>query len=372
MNVLFLATDVFKKGGIQRYTRYQVRALKEFVENLFLFSLLGKDPQTSLEGEYEIDYVAGGVHVWQKLRFALMALFFVRRKKIDLVWCNHVALTPVANLIKKLFGTPYVVNVYGLEIWGGLHASEISGLKNADAVIGDCRFVLEYIKNELFVKVKKPFLLYDCVDLERFKPVPVAENIYTAYGIPRGKKIIGTIGRLDRDKGHGSIISALKDIPDAYYLIVGDGIKRADLEGRADDEGVRERVIFTGRVPEEDLVPLYNIPDVVALISRFGRGEGEGLPLGLIEAMACAKPIIAGNEDGSREAVIEGENGFIVQPLQTTQIAEKLGYMVGNDARVKEMGERAKDMVQEKFSYKTFQNRMEEILGFIENEHGAK
>lgn len=365
VNILYLATDVFKKGGIQRYARYQIQALKEktSAKNIFVFSFLGKDKRSAFEEDIPLDYVGGGTSWWRKILFAAKAFIFAIKKKPDIVFVNHVGLSPLALFLKKTLGIPYSVNVYGLEIWGGLSALEKWGIREADAVVGDCQFILFYIKNNLNINLKKEFLLYDCVELKRFVPQKTPDFIYERYSIPQNKRLLVTIGRLDRDKGQETGIKALKYLaPDVFYVIVGDGIKRHELEELARREGVRDRVIFTGRVPEEDLVPLYNIGDVVLLISRFAKGEGEGLPLGLIEASACAKPIIAGDEDGSTEAVIEGRNGFVVSPHDFEGIVSKIKFLVNNPEEAQKLGERGRKYVEENFSYEAFRQNQWRIL----------
>lgn len=365
IKILFLATDVFKKGGIQRYSRYQIRALRKNpkVEKVFVFSLLAQDPKNSFEEDIGTDYVAGGLKLTQKVSFSIRALSLAKKEKIDLIICNHIDLAIVCLLIKKTIGVPYMVNIYGLEIWSDYNEIKKIGLTNAAVVVGDCNFILEYLQKKLNTKVKKSFLVYDCVDFNKFVPAASDEHFCDKYGIPRGVRLISTIGRLDRDKGQAAVIKILKFFEEKiYYLVVGDGTKRKELEELAEKESVRNRVIFVGRVPETDLVPLYNLGEIVILISRFNKNEGEGLPLGLIEASACAKPIIAGDEDGSFETVVEGKNGFAVSPGDPPKIIEKIRYLLDYPERAKEMGKYGEKYAKENFSYSVFRKKFEKIL----------
>lgn len=366
IKVLVLATDVFKKGGVQRYIRYQIQALSELpgVERVFSFSMLGKDESNSFEGDFPLEYIAYGTSIIKKINFVMRAVSLSRKEKIGLVMCNHISLAPVALIIRALFGIPYAVNVYGLEIWSGKTSLlERHSLRAADGVIGDCKFILSYIKKNLRVSEDKTSLLYDAVDLERFRPIAPGESLYAKYEIPRGKKLVVTVGRLDRDKGHAATIRALKSLgDDVMYVVVGGGILMDSLKSLARDEGVFEKVKFLGRVPEEDLVPLYNISDAYVLVSRFGKGEGEGLPLGLIEASACAKPIIAGDEDGSAEAVSEGENGFVVSPHDNARIVEKIKFLLSDVSRAKQIGLNGRKFVESNFAYAVFKAKLSDIV----------
>ena len=76
-------------------------------------------------------------------------------------------------------------------------------------------------------------------------------------------------------------------------------------------------------IPQDDLVPLYNVADLFVLISKKDVLEGEGLPLSLIEALACGVPILAGNQDGSIEAIGENINGFAVDPNNREDVLER-------------------------------------------------
>jgi len=365
MNVLILATDVFKKGGIQRYTRYQIQALKEnpYLDKVFVFSILNKNPKNIFEEEIEIDYIAGGTSFFKKIIFIIKVLFFCKKNNINLIICNHISLGQVAFFIKKISGISYTVNVYGLEIWSGLRRFEILGLKNADGVIGVSNFTLNYIEKELNIKLKKRFLLYNCIDIKRFIPFEVPNIVYKKYGIPKDKKIIITVGRLDRDKGQETIIKSLKMFSDdIFYIIVGDGINRNKLERLAKSEGVTNKVVFTGRVPEEYLVSFYNIADVLVLIGKFAKGEGEGFGFALIEASACGKPVIGGNEDGSIEAVLDGKTGFSLSPDDFEGITRKIKILIDKPRRAKKMGMDGRKYVEENFSYKTFLKKQSDII----------
>lgn len=365
MRILYLATDVFDKGGIQRYARYQFKALKEtpsIVEKAFIFSLLGQT-KDSFEEDISLDYIAGGLSLFKKISFALKTIFFARREKINLIICNHVSLTPIARFLKSFFGVPYIVNVYGLEMWSGLNKSGVKGLKEAKAVIGDCRFTLKYINKNFGISEEKLFLLYDCVALEKFHPQIVPREIYDKYGIVQNKKIISVVGRLVYDKGQETMIRFLKYLSDDIILLnVGGGKRLEEWKELARSEGVSNRVVFTGRVPEEDLIPLYNASDLIVFLSQFKPHEGCALPLVLIEAAACEKPIIVSNEDGACEAVKDGFNGFIVPARDKEIIVNKIKYLFSNPSLLKQMGKNSREYVRENFSYEIFRRNQEAIL----------
>lgn len=363
--ILVLATDVFSTGGIQRYIRYQINALRsiDWLGKIVVFSLWPKNQSDLFEEYFEVDYKGKGANFFSKIIFSLKAVKTALKEKPDLILCNHIGLTFLARLIKKLTGVPYLVNVYGLEVWSGLNKSGIKGLREAKAIIGDCKFTLEYVKNNFDINDDKMFLLYDCVDIDKFLAKSVPSEIYDKYGIPKNKKIISVVGRLVYDKGQKTLIGFLKFLPEEIILlIVGGGPRLEEWKNLAVVEGVSDRVIFTGRVSEDNFIYMYNISDLVIYLSEFKKNEGGGLPLVLIEALACEKPIIASDEDGAYEAVKDGFNGFVVPARDKEVIVSKIKYLFSNPSLLKQMGKSGRQYVKENFSFEIFRKKQEIIL----------
>jgi len=366
MRVLLLGTDAFSKGGIQRYTRYQYRALIELLgeDNVFLFSLAGRDKENSWEEDIKVAYVGKGPSLFSKICYVIRAIGFIKKNRISLLISTHVQLAIIGYLAKLIYGIPYYTNVYGLEIWSGLRKRDLVGLRHSDKLIGDCKFILNYVYDNLHFPAERSWLLYDPVDTARFAPGKgKSELVKAAYGLPNGRRILLTVGRLDRNKGHHLVIRSLAFLrDDVIYVVVGGGIHLNALRDLAERERVSNRVFFVGRVPDEDLVDFYNLSDIVILLSVFGKDEGEGLPLGLIEASACGKPIICGNEDGSREAVEDGVNGVIVSPRVLEDLVGKLRDLLRDPEKLIEMGRVGRQKVVRDFSYVNFKQEFSKII----------
>lgn len=366
MKILIVATGVFMKGGIERYTRYQYAALQEIVgkDKVFLASLLGKNEETVFEDEIVVTYVQGGITWKDKINFIINCIRLVKNKGTRLLIINHRQLAIIGWLSKFLYNTKYITNVYGLEIWSGMNFIEKFALLRSDALIGDCNFILQYIQKNFMYPKERMYLLYDAVDTNRFKPKEKNSTLYTKYNIPADKFLIGTIGRLVRNKGHEITIQTLKDLPDnVVYVIVGGGKQMDILKSLAQKEGVFHKVIFTGRVPENELVDFYNLLDVVVLLSTFDINEGEGLPLGLIEASACGKPIICGNEDGSQDAIShQFENGFLINPKSSSELKEAILKLMNDKTLSNTMGSNGRKFVLENFDFKKFTSIQNDII----------
>jgi glycosyltransferase involved in cell wall biosynthesis len=133
--------------------------------------------------------------------------------------------------------------------------------------------------------------------------------------------VIGSIGRLDRQKGFDQLIRALALVPGARLVLVGDGPERASLELLAKEAGVEERVTFAGwRDGARRLLATF---DVFVLPSRF-----EGLPLVIIEAMLARLPVVATRVGSVAEIVEDKETGLLVEPERPDQLAHALRTLV--------------------------------------------
>lgn len=349
---------------MERYTRYQFKALQGCLgaDRVSMFSLSPPKSGNNFEEKIDAAYVGGGLSLWSKLCYAWNVLRYVRRQRVSLIISTHLQLSVIAFVAKLLFGTRYVTNIYGLEVWGDLKPRDRLGLLKSDHLIGDCRFVLEFTRRT-FAFSGNMLLLYDAVDIDRFKPVPVSDEFAARYPIPRNAMLVMTVGRLERNKGHKVMIEALSRLPgDVTYVVVGGGFMDAELRELARSKGVADRVVFTGRISEEDLVPMYNLADVILLLSTFGRGEGEGLPLGLIEGSACAKPIICGNQDGSAEAYnADDPNGYMVSPTDVTAVVDALTEYRRSPSLRKQHGEAGRRYVERNLNFSSFREKLCEL-----------
>jgi phosphatidylinositol alpha-1,6-mannosyltransferase len=172
---------------------------------------------------------------------------------------------------------------------------------------------------------EKIALLPNCVDLSAFAPAPRNPELAARYGL-EASRVIMTVGRLDareRYKGFDEVLEIMPDLigryPDLKYLIVGTGSDLERLRAKAADLGLSERVIFAGRIPEEDKAAHYNLADVYVMP---GRGEGFGIVY--LEAAACGVPVIGSTLDGSRDALLDGRLGILVNPREPGEILQAL------------------------------------------------
>lgn len=160
----------------------------------------------------------------------------------------------------------------------------------------------------------------------------------------RGRRpLVGTIGRLEPQKGVDVLIRALGDVEDADLLVVGDGSERARLEGLAREVGVSERVEWKGwsDEPRKYLASL----DVFVLPSR-----NEGFPLAVLEALLAGAAVVASDVGSVAEAVRDGETGLIVPAEDHGALAAALRRLLADQALARRVGEEGRRFVLDRFT----------------------
>lgn len=368
--VLYLASGVFDKGGISRYCRHQVRALRDILggDAVSVLSLLPPDAQ-SFEEPFAVDFASFGPSRAGKALFSAAAAAALVRARPRVVWSAHVGIAPLALALARLAGAGSVLNVYGVEVWTNLHRVRAAALHGTGWVVSDCHNTRGYMIDHRLRAAARTVVHWDAVDTEHLFPGDPGD-VLARYGVPAkqgdGLTVL-TLGRLSpgaRYKGYDRLIDVVARLPRdvvARLVIAGDGPIRAELEDRARDLGVADRVRFTGSIREDDLPAIYRSSDVFALITHAGPGAGEGIPLTPLEAAACGKPILVGDQDGSREAAEDGVSGFVLPPFDLDAIADRLTRLARDPDLRRRMGEAARARVEREHAYPRFRERVRDL-----------
>lgn len=362
--ILYLTPGCFDKGGISRYCRYQIAALRELFgdSSVRVLSLLGPDPG-GFEEPFDVTWHGAGNGSREKLAFAMKMLRHAADWHPSVIHCAHVNFSGLARFGAKIGKSKTVLNTYGLEVWSGLRFDAGFGLRGAGDVIADCHFTAEYLESEGLRDFGTTDVIWDCVDLDRFKPGRPDPAVLEKYGIPLSPEafVVMTLGRLSfaaKHKGYERLLDVFQALltnkSSAKLVIAGKGDMMNNLRLRAAELGIGKNVIFPGPIDEEDLCDVYRSASVFTLVSDRGPGGGEGIPLTPLEAMACSVPIVVGSHDGSQEAVEKGVNGYIVDPFDRAAHLEVL-LRIGTDKELREkLAIGGRTIAEQRFSYRHF------------------
>jgi 1,2-diacylglycerol 3-alpha-glucosyltransferase len=180
------------------------------------------------------------------------------------------------------------------------------------------------------------------LDLKKFNPNNNGDYIKKRFKLPN-KLTILFLGRIDKEKNIDILIKAvalLKDKIDFQTVIVGKGKEDRPLKKLADSLGVKEKVIFTGYLPKDDLHNVYKIADIFVM-----PGTAELQSLVTMEAMACGLPVVGANAVALPHLIHSKKNGFLFKPGNEKDLAEKL-FIVLNDPELrKKMGKESLEII---------------------------
>ena len=270
------------------------------------------DSKPSLIGRTNISNFASWSSPFSYLVNLYRTAAFIFRSKSEVYLVEGKLLTQVFSPIGKLFGKKVVSYVHyppsAYEVRRCFYA-QASRLLFCAGALGRY-FVEAGVENKKFSVVR------NYVDSQRFQPVEEKEALRTKlkqslYGLDKDSIVVCLVGHLSQIKGQAELLQALKraDNPKIKVVFAGadnhpDSINETKLKNLVNQLELSSQVLFLGKV--SDVVSVYRSSDIMVLPSHK-----EGLPLCVLEAMACELPVIASKVDGTPEAVKEGETGVL-------------------------------------------------------------
>jgi phosphatidylinositol alpha-1,6-mannosyltransferase len=242
-------------------------------------------------------------------------------------------MTPLAAIIAKFARARLWIQVHGVEAWRESSWLDRRSVETAALITSVSRHTRRRLLEWAGIDPARVKVLPNTVDA-RYGPGPKPDHLLKRHAVG-ARKVLLTVSRLaasERYKGHDRVIRVLPRLvserPDILYLIVGDGDDRPRLEMLAAEFGVAERVRFIGRVSPEELPDYFRLADVFVMPST-----GEGFGIVFLEALATGTHVIAGNQDGSRDALCDGALGTLVDPDNDADLASAIGAALAESIR---------------------------------------
>jgi len=270
-----------------------------------------------------------------------------------------------AGVVARERGIPYVVTYHcdvDLPSAWGIFAESVyrrslgaSTLRNADRVVVTTR---TYGATSRSVWRYNPVVVPNAVDHRRFRPDIDASSVREHLKIPPAAPVVLLVGRIVPHKGVEHFIEAARFVPEAWFLVVGEGSLLEAMKRFAGTMGVADRVRFLGRVSDENLPKVYAACDVFVLPS-VSRLEAFGIVA--LEAMATAKPVIVADIPGVREVIEDGREGLLADPMNARDLGEKIRRLLGDPEARHVMGERGREKVLESFDIQSVTDRIESV-----------
>lgn len=330
MNIHLWFPNIFEfKGGIQVYSTNLLYALQKNLLDYRYRVFLKHDTRAkpAFVG-LKTDYHCTGLYPlrFRTFFFASQVLLFGIFKRPSLVIATHLNFTQAAYWLNKITQVPYWAIAHGVEAWDIQSPGLQRALQQADLILSVSNYTRDRLLTEQSLDPKKIGLLPNTVDHQQFQIDSKPEYLLDRYGLSAQQPIILTVARLDRTeqyKGYDQILRALPTvrnrISDVHYILVGQGNDQPRIEALIQTLKLQDCVTLTGFVPDEELCDHYNLCDLFAMPSK-----GEGFGIVYLEALACGKPTLGGNQDGAIDALANGELGVLVNPDDVDAIAQTL------------------------------------------------
>lgn len=368
MPALFLLSSLHI-GGSERKTVRVVNALRRRGRDIHLAWLNGPETlRQEVAPEVPILNLARrGKFSWHALR---RLEGYVRSNKITRIVSVNLYPLLYAKALRLVMGrvAPVcIVTVNTTEVANRKEAAQMAIyaplMRRADKVIFGCNYQLDLWVERYHLLKERCRYIYNGVDSNYFlahKPGFMDIDCRAMFGLGPGDFIVGTVGKLRTEKQQGDLIEAVARLRTkglrVFALIVGDGERGPVLRKRAHDAGVAGYIRFLGEL--HDVRPALAAMDVFALTSI-----SETFSNAALEAMAMERPVVLSDVGGAREMVQEGVNGRLYSASDVGQLSAILGEMAADLPATCRMGEEARRIAVERFSFSRMVNEFDALCG---------
>ena len=370
VNHVFVFLEIFSiEGGIQSYVKNLLEAYLSLHHQIahrtnaevFLLRDSSECNNPFDFPPFKFHYLKTKPPMLGRLRLAVALWLYLWQKRPNHVFCGHINLAPLVQFVCQPLGIPYTVLTYGKEVWDRLPNSQRQALASAAGIWTISRYSCDRACAANDLDPQKVKILSCMVDGNAFTPGPKTPALIEQYGL-EGAKVLMTVARLwsgDIYKGVDVTIRAIPAIanvhPTVKYLVIGRGDDQPRLAQLAQDLGVSDRVVFAGFVPTSDLADHYRVADAYIMPSQ------EGFGIVYLEAMACGKPVLAGDADGSADPLQDGRLGWQVPHRDPEAVAAAcIEILKGEDQRCDSQWLRAESLAL--FSKDAFTQQLKRLL----------
>ncbi|MGH9545445.1 MAG: glycosyltransferase family 4 protein [Terriglobales bacterium] len=317
--MLAIVTDAFGgRGGIAQYNRDFLAAAAEagIMSSITVLPRQAPDPPAPPETIEQMPARHG------RIAYSVATLRAALFRPVDLVFCGHLFMAPLAAFIARLKAAKLIVQTHGIEAWPRPSRLQRVALESADLVLCVSRYTRAAVLSWAAIAPERVLVVPNTVR-KAFTP---GDGSPTRAALAIGsKRVLLTVGRMDghqHHKGQDRVIAAIPYIVaqghDVEYLVVGEGDDRARLQALARDMGVSERVRFLA-ANLQSLVEIYRAADLFVMPST-----GDGFGIAYIEAMASGTPALGLDVAGAKDALADGHLGTVVPEAELAATIARL------------------------------------------------
>jgi phosphatidylinositol alpha-1,6-mannosyltransferase len=298
------------------------------------------------------------------LPYALLRAIFtlVTRRDVALIHLGDPVLAPLGVVLKRWFHRPVVVTVHGLDVTfpQSLYQWLIHRcLRRLDRLICISAAACQACWQR-GIPLEQCTVIPLGIDEAAFRtpsPEEARRRLETRVGYPLGDRaLLLTVGRLVERKGVAWFVASVLPClaaarPDILYLVIGAGPQRTTIEASVRAQGLEKHVALLGQVDEATLRAAYAAAHVFAMPNIPVPGDMEGFGLVALEACAAGCCVVTANLEGIPDAIIPGQNGFLVPPGDVDAYVNTILPLLGDEQHRLALGRQAQRFVREHYSW---------------------
>lgn len=369
---VMLFTDSFVHGGTERQFVQVLRQLDPRKYELLVGCLHKRGPFLSdvrSLGVPIVEFPIRSLYGFDTARRFWQLVVFLRRNRIAILHAFDFYTDVLAIPAARLAGVPVVLatrrELLDLRSLRQQHAVRI-GCWLATGIVANSHAAVTYLRRHANEKTSKVTIIPNGIDLENFRSTVSATQIRKQLGLSDDSPLVGVLAALRPEKDVETFLRAAAhvgaELPDARFLVIGDGSERHRLEQVAANLGLASRVLFLGdQSTVENLLPALDVFVQSSLT--------ESMPNAVLEAMAMGRPVVATKAGGTQELVLDGETGYLV-PIRNPKImAERILELLRDSERSRWMGEAGRSRVEQAFSCTRMKNQLETLYDSMLRKH---
>lgn len=358
-------TQYLEIGGLESFIVEFCRKMDTTVFTASVLCLNGYDSvyQKALEKCGVTVHLIKKSHTYDFL-FLLRAAAFLKNIQADIVH-THGGCFFYSSLIARCARVKRLVyTVHGMPVTSGLQArvEEYVTCAMTDRIVAVSDEIADDLGSRQAVAAQKIDVIINGIDPEKYRPIEDPKDMAAckaAYGLPAGKKIIGSVGRLEAVKNYPLLLNAFAELirigrDELHLVLVGSGREDTELKRVADELKIEDNVTFLGM--QYDVQNIYPLFDVFVLSSLT-----EGTSLSLLEAQSCGVPAVVTDVGGNSGIVRNGVNGFLSPSGDHVAMAAHLEYILTNDTARFEMKQRARAEIMDRFDITAMVKKYQDI-----------
>jgi len=267
-------------------------------------------------------------------------------ERVDLVHSHMYRSNIPATIAARMAGVRVVLcQVHNINTWETRRQRWMDRLllRWRTAMVAVSEEVKRDIVANLTCPPKRVRVIYNGIDLQEYGSMRPDPQLRAQLGVPENRRLIVVLGRLVPQKGHGRLLRALElirnELPPTHVLLVGEGKMRDALERETRERRVSDMVTFAGH--RQDVPQILALADLSVLTS-----DREGFSNAIVESLAAGVPVVATNVGGNSEAIVDGENGLLVEPDDIPGLARALKTLLDDGSLRVHMSEAARRSAQ--------------------------